>query len=320
VPERLLAALEQGQEALLFASGMASAVAVFETLPIGAHVVAQNVMYWGLREWLRSKHEAGRLSVTFAALEEVGAAAAAVRSGETKLVWAESPSNPLWRVVDIQAVAEVAHEAGAAFAVDSTAATPILTRPLTLGADIVMHSATKYLNGHSDVIAGTLAFKDKGPLWQLLKTYRHDTGAVLAPFESWLLLRGMRTLHIRVRVASSGALTLAQQLQSHPMIEQVRYPGLQDAPDHSLAKRQMGGGFGGMLSIQIKGGEQAAIGAAARVKIWKRATSLGGVESLIEHRSSIEGLRSPVPTNLLRLSVGIEDPADLYGDLDQALS
>jgi cystathionine gamma-synthase len=135
-------------------------------------------------------------------------------------------------------------------------------------------------------------FKDKGPLWQLLKTYRHDTGAVLAPFESWLLLRGMRTLHIRVRAASSGALTLARQLQSHPMIEQVRYPGLQDAPDHSLAKRQMDGGFGGMLSIQVKGGEQAAIGAAAKVKIWKRATSLGGVESLIEHRSSIEGLRS----------------------------
>ena len=319
-PERLLAALEQGEEALLFASGMASAVAVFETLPIGAHVVAQNVMYWGLREWLRSKDEAGRLSVTFAPLEEPGAATAAVRAGETKLVWAESPSNPLWRVVDIQAVADVAHGAGAVFAVDSTAATPILTRPLTLGADIVMHSATKYLNGHSDVIAGALAFKDKGPLWQLLKTFRHDTGAVLAPFEAWLLLRGMRTLHIRVRAASSGALTLARQLQSHPMIEQVRYPGLQDAPDHSLAKRQMDGGFGGMLSIQVKGGEQAAIGAAAKVKIWKRATSLGGVESLIEHRSSIEGPGSPVPTNLLRLSVGIEDSADLYADLDQALS
>jgi cystathionine gamma-synthase len=213
----------------------------------------------------------------------------------------------------------VAHEAGAVFAVDSTAATPILTRPLTLGADIVMHSATKYLNGHSDVIAGALAFREKGDVWQALKAYRHDTGAVLAPFEAWLLLRGMRTLHIRVRAASAGALTLARRLQSHPRIEQVRYPGLQDSPDHSLATRQMDGGFGGMLSIQIKGGEQAAIDTAARIKIWKRATSLGGVESLIEHRASIEGPGTPVPANLLRLSVGIEDPDDLYDDLDQAL-
>ncbi len=318
-PERLLAALEQGEEALLFASGMASAVAVFETLPIGAHVVAQNVMYWGLREWLRSKDEEGRFSVTFASLEAPGAAQEAIRPGETKLVWAESPANPLWGVVDIATVAGVAHEAGAVFAVDSTAATPILTRPLTLGADIVMHSATKYLNGHSDVIAGALAFREKGDVWQALKAYRHDTGAVLAPFEAWLLLRGMRTLHIRVRAASAGALTLARRLQSHPRIEQVRYPGLQDSPDHSLATRQMDGGFGGMLSIQIKGGEQAAIDTAARIKIWKRATSLGGVESLIEHRASIEGPGTPVPANLLRLSVGIEDPDDLYDDLDQAL-
>jgi cystathionine gamma-synthase len=198
-------------------------------------------------------------------------------------------------------------------------ATPLLTRPLALGADIVMHSATKYLNGHSDVAAGSLTVSTPGAFWQRVKAVRKSNGAILGSFEAWLLLRGLRTLGLRVRAASAGALAIATRLRGHASVMDVLYPGLTNFPGHEVAARQMTGGFGGMLSIRVAGGEAAAIAVAAKVKLWKRATSLGGVESLIEHRASVEGLDTPCPRDLLRLSVGIEDPADLIADLEQAL-
>jgi cystathionine gamma-synthase len=317
----LLAKLEGGEEALLFASGMAAATAVFLALAPGDHVIAPTVMYWALRRWLQDTATRWGLVVDLVATDDLEAVKAAIKPGRTKLIWLESPANPLWTLSDIAAIATLAHEAGARLAVDSTVATPILTRPIELGADIVMHSATKYLNGHSDVIAGALVTARKeDDFWTRIRTNLAGIGGVLGPFEAWLLQRGMRTLPIRVKTASAGAMALAQRLEDHPRIAEVLYPGLPSFAGHALAARQMSGGFGGMLSIRVKGGEAAAIGTAARVTLWQRATSLGGVESLIEHRASIEGPTSPVPADLLRLSVGLEAVDDLFDDLDQALS
>jgi cystathionine gamma-synthase len=226
----------------------------------------------------------------------------------------------MWQVSDLAALAEIAHGAGALLAVDSTSATPLLTQPIALGADLVMHAATKYLNGHSDLLAGTLTTARKDAFWERLRYLRTSGGAVPGSFEAWLLLRGMRTFPLRVRQCSANALHLAERLQGHPAIAEVLYPGLTSHPQHELATRQMRGGFGGMLSIRVKGGENAAIRCAARVKLWKRATSLGGVESLIEHRASIEGPGTPVPADLLRLSAGIETADELLADLVQALA
>ena len=222
-------------------------------------------------------------------------------------------------MTDIAGAAAIAHAAGALLAVDSTAATPVLTQPLALGADLVMHSATKYLNGHSDVIAGSLTTARKDEFWERLRAARSGGGAILGSFEAFLLLRGMRTLYPRVERACRSAQLIAEALAAHPQIAEVLYPGLPSHPGHAIAVRQMAGGFGGMLSIRVRGGAEAAIAAAARVEVWQRATSLGGVESLIEHRASIEGENSPVPPDLLRLSVGIEDPQDLLADLEAAL-
>ena len=243
-----------------------------------------------------------------------------MRPGATRLVWIETPANPMWHIVDIEAAAKIAHEAGARLAVDGTVATPVLSRPLALGADIVMHSASKYLNGHGDIVGGALVTARADAAWEAIARQRHDAGAILGPFEAWLLLRGMRTLHLRVWASSEGALRLARHFQDHEAIAEVLYPGLQGHPGHEIARRQMSGGFGGMLSLRLAGGEAAAIATAAAVKLWKRATSLGGVESLIEHRASIEGTETPVPGDLLRLSVGIEDPGDLIADLEAALA
>ena len=317
--ESVVAALEGAQEALLFGSGMAAATAVVLALDPPAHIVAPQVMYWALRHWLTAEAPRYGYAVDLVDMTDTRALARAVRKGETKLVWVETPANPLWSITDIAAVAEIAHGAGAALAVDSTAATPVFTRPLALGADIVMHSATKYLNGHSDVVAGALAAADKdASLWTRIVGLRARHGAILGPFEAWLLLRGLRTLDLRVRAAADTAMKLAERLSRHPEVAQVLYPGLPDHPGHAIAARQMDG-FGGMLSVRVKNGERAAIGTAARVELWKRATSLGGVESLIEHRSSVEGPSSPCPPDLLRLSVGLEYPDDLDADLDRAL-
>ena len=318
--EELLTALEGGADSMLFASGMAAATAVFQALEPGDHVLVPRVMYWGLRAWVLDHCVRWGLAIEPLEMDDLGTVEAALRPGRTRLVWLETPANPMWQITDIAAVAELAHRAGARVAVDSTVATPILTRPLALGADLVMHSATKYLNGHSDVIAGTLTTARDDESWARLKSVRHKQGGILGSFEAWLLLRGMRTLDLRVRHCSRTAQTLAERLQAHWQVQEVLYPGLPDFEGHALAARQMTGGFGGMLSIRVRGGEAAAVGVAARVRLWKRATSLGGVESLIEHRASIEGPGTPVPADLLRLSVGIEDPADLIADLATALA
>jgi len=317
--ESVIAMLEEGEAgALLFSSGMAAATAVFQALDPGDHVVAPKVMYWALRNWLTTEATRWGLSITFVETDDLDQLRAAVKE-RTKLVWIETPSNPLWTITDIAAAAEIAHAAGARLAVDSTSASPVHTRPLALGADIVMHAATKVLNGHSDVVAGVLVGAAKDEFWQRVTTIRKAQGAILGPFEAYLLMRGLRTLHLRATTQSKTAMLLAERLSTHPHVARVLYPGLPQHPGHDVAARQMDGGFGYMLSIQVIGGEAAAIGTAARVQLWKRATSLGGVESLIEHRGSIEGPGTPCPMDLLRLSTGIEDPDDLYRDLSEAL-
>jgi len=318
--ESVIAMLEEAPAgALLFGSGMAAATAVFSALEPGDHVVAPTVMYWALKRWLREELPRRQIAVDFVAMDDLDALRAALRPGTTKLVWIETPGNPLWTVTDIAAAARLAHTAGARLAVDSTAASPIHTRPLTLGADIVMHSATKILNGHSDVVAGVLAGAEADDFWSRLVTLRAGGGAILGPFEAYLLMRSLRTLPLRAAAQSASAAELARRFQAHPAVSAVLYPGLPEDPGHAIAARQMEGGFGFMLSIRVAAGEAAAIATAARVRLWKRATSLGGVESLIEHRASVEGPGSPCPPDLLRLSVGLEDIDDLFDDLDTAL-
>ena len=317
--EAVLVELEGGTAAALFSSGSAAACALFLALDPGDHVLIPRVMYWSLRNWLLTFATRWGLVVEMVDTADLTAVRAAARPGKTKLIWAETPANPLWTVSDIAALAEIAHAAGARLAVDSTVATPVLTRPLALGADIVMHSATKYLNGHSDVLAGVLVTGATDESWERIKRNRAQMGPVPGAFEVWLLLRGMRTLYARVPWACRSAQAVAERLSEHPGVLEVLYPGLPGFPGHEIAKRQMQGGFGAMLSIRVKGGEAAAIATAAHVDIWKRATSLGGVESFIEHRASIEGAGTPAPPDLLRLSVGLETPDDLIADLEQAL-
>jgi cystathionine gamma-synthase len=317
--EATLTALEGGAKSLIFSSGMSAATACFLALSPGDHVVASKVMYWALRNWLMTFATQWGLKVEFVDTDKTDQVAAAVKPGLTKLVWIETPANPTWSVSDIAAIAEIAHKAGALLGVDSTVATPVLTRPIEHGADIVMHSATKYLNGHSDIIAGALTGARDDAYWAKLRTIRAQLGTILGQTEAWLLMRGMRTLFPRVAWACKSAQSLAEKFAEHPMVEEVLYPGLPSFAGHAAAAKQMTGGFGGMLSIRVKGGERAAIATAARVELWKRATSLGGVESLIEHRASIEGPGTPCPPDLLRLSVGVEESNDLFDDLDQAL-
>ena len=318
--EAVIAALEGAEAAMVLGSGMSAATAVFLALSPGDHVVAPKVMYWALRHWLMTEAVRFGLKVELVDTTDLDAVKASMRPGATKLVWLETPANPLWSITDIARVAEIAHGAGALVAVDSTCATPMLTRPLQHGAGIVMHSATKYLNGHSDVIAGALATSRADSVWERIQRNRTMLGLILGPLEAFLLIRGMRTLPLRVHTACASAMELAERLADHPAVSQVLYPGLPSHPGHEIARRQMSGGFGGMLSIRVNGGEAAAVKTAARVELWKRATSLGGVESLIEHRASVEGPDSPCPPDLLRLSVGIEDAGDLFKDLDRALT
>ena len=319
-PRELLAELEGGADCLLFASGMAAANAVFQSLLPGDHVIASRVMYWALRTWLIDFALTWQLEVEFVETSDLRALHRAVRPGKTRLFWIETPANPTLEVTDIRAAAEIAHRAGAMLAVDSTAATPVLTRPIALGADIVMHSASKYLNGHSDVLAGALVCARQDALWQRIRAWHRDAGAVLGAFEAWLLLRGMRTLYLRVQRCSETALAFAQHFSGHPLIAAVAYPGLPGHPGHAIAASQMTGGFGGLISIRVAGGEANAVATAAHVRVFKRATSLGGVESLIEHRASIEGPSALVPRDALRLSIGIERCTDLIADLEQALA
>jgi cystathionine gamma-synthase len=318
--EEVLAGLEGGSHGLVFGSGMAAATTAFLALERPAHVVAPNVMYWGLKNWLAEDAPSHGVTTTFVDATSLDAIRAAIVPGRTRLVWIETPANPTWGISDIAGAAQIAHAAGALLAVDSTVATPVLTQPLALGADVVMHSATKYLNGHSDVVAGALVFATDDALFQRATRARGMQGAILGPFEAALLLRGMRTLHVRVRAQCAAAMAIAQHFSDVPRIAEVLYPGLPTNAGHAVAARQMQGGFSGMLSIRVRGGAEAAIRAAANVRLWKRATSLGGVESLMEHRASVEGPGTPCPPNLLRLSVGLEDVGDLITDLEMALA
>ncbi len=317
--EGVLTDLEGGAATLLFGSGMAAATTAFLALEQPAHVVAPTEMYWGLRQWLVDEAPRHGLEATFVDAGSPAALKAAIRPGRTQLVWVETPSNPLWTITDMAAAAQIAHDAGALLAVDSTVSTPVLTRPLALGADLILHSATKYLNGHSDVVAGAIVFGRMAHEFEACARLRGMLGGVLGPFEASQLLRGLRTLHVRVRHQSAAAMTIARHFADHAQIKQLLYPGLPSHPGHAVAARQMQGGFGGMLSMRLRGGETAAIAAAAAMRVWKRATSLGGVESLVEHRSSIEGAGSPCPPDLLRFSVGLENIDDLIADIEQAL-
>ncbi len=319
-PEAVLNALEGGHQTLLFASGMAAATAVFLALNPGDHVVAPKIMYWSLRNWLSTFARRWGLQVTFIDATDLDQLRAAIVPGKTKLVWVETPANPLWHITDIAATCDIAHAAGALVAVDSTIATPVLCRPIEHGADIVMHAATKYLNGHSDVVAGTLTAARDSETWQRIRGIRGQIGGIAGPFEAWLLMRGMRTLFPRVRAACAGAQKIAEHFAQHAGVAEVMYPGLPGFSGFEVAAKQMQGGFGGMLSMRFRGGEAAAIAVAAHTTIWKRATSLGGVESLVEHRASAEGEGTPAPVDMLRLSVGIEDAQDLIDDLEQAIA
>ena len=318
--ETLLAQLEGGSAAILFASGMAAIATLIQAHKPGDHVIVGRHLYFGTPKLLKDWAVPWGLAVDFVDAADPDAVAAAIRPGRTRLVLVESPANPLWTVCDLPALAEIAHGAGALLAVDNTVATPVLTRPLELGADLVMHSATKYLNGHSDVLAGALVAREPSPLWERIGYLRYLAGPVLGPFEAWLLARGLRTLFLRVRHQSAAALHIASHFAADPRLAQVCYPGLPAFPGHAIAARQMTGGFGGMLSIRVAGGAEAALAVAKRCRLWQRATSLGGVESLIEHRHTIEGPDTPTPPDLLRLSVGIEAVGDLIADLDQALA
>jgi cystathionine gamma-synthase len=317
--EQAIAALEQGEEALLFASGMAAITTLLETLPVGAHVAAPDVMYYGTRSWLQRLEAKGRIALTLFDPTDPEAIAGAMRKGKTDLVWIETPLNPTWDVIDIARTAKLAHDAGAILAVDATASAAVATQPLLLGADIVFHSATKYLNGHSDVLAGALVTRQMNARWKEIGMLRTKSGAPLAPFECWLLIRGLRTLFVRYRQASQNALAIAQHFEKHAKIERVLYPGLPSHRGHDVARRQMKDCFGGMLSLLVKGTAADAVRICTRLKVIVPATSLGGVESLAEHRKTVEGPESPVPDNLIRLSIGIEHIDDLIADLEQAL-
>lgn len=317
--EELLAKLDGGAVAAAFASGTAAMQAVLSRLRPGDHVLLDTGIYYEFGRIITAFGTRWGVSVDFVDVCDLQAVGQALRPGQTQLVWAECPSNPLWRVPDLAALATLAHGAGARLLVDATAITPVLCRPLALGADLVLHSATKYLNGHGDVLAGILVGIVADDAWSELLEIRTSQGSILPPFEAWLLLRGLRTLAVRMARCSQTAQTIAATLQDHPAIATVHYPGLDKDRHHPLAKAQFHGGFGGMLSFTLKGGESAAIGTCTRLRVFRQSTSLGGPESLAEHRLSTEGEGSLCPADLIRLSIGLEDVTDLLEDLRMAL-
>ena len=318
--EAVMARLENAAASLLFPSGMAATSALMRTVANGGTIVLQSGIYWGTTKWVRDfcARRSIRLVETDAA--DTHGLADAITQSRPQIVFIETPSNPWLKSVDIAAAAVACKSVGAMLAVDATAATPVLMRPLEHGADIVMHAATKAINGHSDVLAGFLSARDAdNPLWQAIRADRHDAGSIIGNFEAWLLLRGMRTLPLRVERMSANAQKIAEWLAAHPKVERMLYPGMPDHDGHSIARRQMQGGFGSLMSFLISGGGDAALQFCGNLQLFHRATSLGGVESLVEHRHTIEGDATGVPPSLVRLSIGIEHVDDLIADLDQAL-
>src|SRR5215813_814381 len=315
--EEALASLEEGAGALAFSSGSSATLALFHALAPGDHVIAGDDVYYGTAILLNTHLREWGLKTTFVDMRDLSAIDRAVTPA-TRVIWAETPSNPLLHVTDLRAVAAIAQKTGALLACDNTWATPLLQRPLELGAHVVMHSVTKYLSGHSDVLGGTLVFKEAGRLFDKARTNQREGGAVPSPFECWLTLRGLQTFPYRVRAHSENAQRVAEFLSRQPKVEAVHYPGLPTHPGHKIATAQMSG-FGGMMSIQVKGGQAEAFKLCAAVKLFTHATSLGGTHSLIEHRASVEGPTTKSPVNLLRLSIGLEHADDLIEDLAQAL-
>ncbi len=314
--EAALAALEGGSAALAFASGMAAISTLLDTLPNGARVLIPDDCYAGTRQMAREVLPARGITATPVDMTDLTVVRAASTGAD--LIWAETPTNPRLRVCDIAALAQIARAAQALLVCDNTFATPILQQPLALGADVVMHSTTKYFGGHSDVLGGALVFAARDGFFERVAQRRCLTGGVLAPFSAWLTLRGCRSLPARMAMHCANARRVAEFLVAHPAVERVNWPGLPSHPQHVIAARQMRD-FGGMLSIELRGGREAALAVAARVRLFTNATSLGGCESLIEHRASVEGAQSAAPQNLLRLSVGVEHPDDLLADLAHAL-
>lgn len=317
--EAVLARADRAAGTLVFASGMSGIVALLELVPPGTRVAAPRVMYHGARDWLVHLERTRDIAIDWYDAGDAKSLSGAVIAGQTSMVWTEVAVNPTWDVIDIAHAAEVAHAAGAELAVDATIAPPVTCQPATLGADYVFQSATKYLNGHSDVTAGVVSVVSAAQHLETLQLHRTMNGTGLGPFDCWLLQRGLRTLALRFERASANALAIAQHFARHPKVAQVLYPGLASHPGHDVAKRQMRAGFGGMLSLCVNGGAEVALAVAGKLALFARATSLGGVESLVEHRATIEGPDSPVPANLLRMSIGIEAADDLIADIEQAL-
>lgn len=316
--ESKLTKMENGTACVSFASGLAAATAVFQSLKSGDHIIIPDDTYFSIRTILDEMFSGFGVSYTLVDMSDLTKLEAALQSN-TKLVWMETPSNPLIKVTDIAAAVEIAKAHNCFTVVDNTWATPFYTRPIEFGVDIVLHSTTKYLGGHSDILGGALIFKESNERYNFIKATQKLAGAVPSPFDCWLLCRSLTTFVARMPIHANNAMQLAQYLESNEKIERVLYPGLPSHPQHEIAKKQMSHGFGGMLSILVKGDRSTALKLASSLKLLTHATSLGGVESLIEHRKSIEGALSPTPDNLLRISVGIENINDLIADFEQAL-
>ena len=316
--EAMIADLEEAKDTLLFSSGMSAATAVIDHLQEKSHVVVPKAMYHGVLHQFKTYEKKGRLSVSYYEAGDLNELSEVINHN-TSLVWVETPNNPDWAVTDIRKAADITHKHGAKLLTDCTGTPPCATRALNFGADISMHAATKYLNGHSDVTAGALSVRDTGPYWEDIALTRKLQGTVLQSFDAFLLIRGMRTLFLRVERATENALQFANHFNGHKLIERVLYPGLLNHPEHKVQKVQTEGLYGGMMSIIVKGSEQTAIDVTRFCNVFYPATSLGGVESLIEHRATVSGPDFPVHPNLLRLSIGIEDASDLIEDLEQAL-
>ncbi|MEL6573860.1 MAG: aminotransferase class I/II-fold pyridoxal phosphate-dependent enzyme [Pseudomonadota bacterium] len=316
--EEVIRQLEGAAETLLFPSGMAAIAAAFRPLRAGATIVIQSDIYYGSKKWITEFCERRDITCHQVDTSDTDAMVAACAAWKPAILFIETPSNPLLKTIDIAAGATAVRANGGLLVIDATAATPILMQPLALGADIVMHSGSKAINGHSDILAGVLSARETAQdHWQAVKKDRHDAGAIMGAFEAWLLLRAMRTMPLRVKQMTENAMGLAEHLDAHPQVETVLYPGLPAHPGHALAARQMSG-FGSLMSILVKGGAAEALAIVGKLKLFLRATSLGGVESLVEHRATIEP-QSGLPENLIRISVGIEDIDDLKADWDQAL-
>ncbi len=317
--ERLAAKLDNGEDAKLFSSGMAGIVAILETLNSGDHILAPSIMYFVAQEWMRYISKKRGIELTLFDVNDRDAISKNIIKGKTKIVWIETAVNPTWQSIDIEQAAIQAQKAGAILVVDSTIAPPVTTKPIELGADIVFHSATKYYNGHCDVLAGVVVTKETNKRWDEIVRVRELNGSVLGPFEAWLLHRGMKTLGIRYKEISNNALKVAKHFEKYTKVERVFYPGLESNETHDIAKKQMKNGFGGMISLLLRANQNQCRKFASSLEHFTPATSLGGVESLVEHRASVESPESLVPKNLIRFSIGIEDADDLIADLEKAL-